>query len=386
MKILRVCYEYPSPWDGLTPGPFEISLSQIKKGHKVIFLAGGNSNDHYIKKDGIEAKRIGKSLPAYLFGLFLYFDIKLIYYIWKILKTKRIDVIHFHGNTALWFNALRLLGFYKKIPYIFHAHKSGIKNFKTFWKKANYLNKTKALFIWPLMVVQDFLTVKTADAIIAVSQSEKDIFINDYKCPSERVFVVENGVNVKRFAFKTKKDSSILNIIFVGILRELKNVEKIFPILKIFYERGKSCILAIVGRGDKNYISKLKSISEKLDINKKIRWKGYISYAELPNIYDENDVLLLLSHSEGLPKVILEAISCGLKVICTRSFYTDGFLNEIVEWVDVEDDEEKTADQIIKALNKEINIERFRQEYSWSKKTEEIDRIYKRLIKKMAIQ
>jgi glycosyltransferase involved in cell wall biosynthesis len=302
------------------------------------------------------------------------------------LKTKRIDVIHFHGNTALWFNILRLLGFYKKIPYIFHVHKSGIKNFRTFWKKANYLNKTKALFIWPLMVVQDFLTVKTANAIIAVSQSEKDIFINDYKCPSERVFVIENGVNVKRFAFKTKKDSSILNIIFVGILGERKNVEKIFSVIKVLAEKGMSPILTIVGRGDKNYISKLKSISKDLDIDKRIIWKGYISYLELPNIYAENDILLLLSHSEGLPKVILEALSCGLKVVSSRSFYVSGYLNEIVEWVDVEDDDEKIADQIIKALNKKVDFDRFRQEYSWSNKIEEIDKIYKRLIEEMAIQ
>ena len=380
MKILRVCYEYPPPWDGLAPGPFEISLAQIEKGHKVIFLAGGNGNAPYVKEDGIKVKRIGKSLPTYLFGLFFYFDIKLIYYIWKILKTKRIDLIHFHGNTALWFNALRLLGFYKKIPYIYHSHKSGIKNFKTFWKIANYLDKTKALFIWPLMVVQDILTTKTANAIIAVSQSEKDIFINDYKCPNKKIFMVENGVNVKRFASKTKKASDILNIIFVGILRERKNIEKLFSVLKVLAKKGVSPHLTLVGRGDKNYISKLKSISKDLDIDKRITWKGYIPYPELPNIYAENDILLLLSHSEGLPKVILEAISCGLRVVSTRSFYVDGFLNEIVEWVDVEDDEEKVADKTMKALNKKIDFIRFREEYSWSKKAEEIDKIYESLM------
>jgi len=73
-------------------------------------------------------------------------------------------------------------------------------------------------------------------------------------------------------------------------------------------------------------------------------------------------------------------MSCGLKVICTRSFYVGGFLNEIVEWVDVEDDDEKIADKIIKALNKKVDLDIFRHKYSWSKKTEEIDKIYKRLI------
>ena len=381
MKILRVCYEYPPLfWDGLTPGPFEISLAQVEKGHKIIFLAGGNRSEPYIKKDGIEVIRIGKSLPNYFFGPFLSFDIKLIFHTWKILKNEKIDVIHFHGNTALWFNVLRFLGLFKNIPYVFHAHSSGIKYFRTFWRKANYISKIKALFIWPLIVVQDFLTVKTANAIIAVSQKDKDIFINDYRCPSEKIFVVENGVNIKRFAIKTKKANDILNIIFVGFLRELKNVEKIFSVLKVFIEKGRSSFLTIVGRGDKNYISKLKSISEELDIDKRVIWKGYIPYPELPEVYAENDILLLLSYSEGLPKVILEAISCGLKVVSSRSFYVDGFLNEIIEWVDVEDDEEKIVDQTINALNKEINFERFRQEYSWSKKAEEIDKIYENLM------
>ncbi len=380
MNILRICYEYPPLWDGLTPGPFEISLAQVEKGHKIIFLAGGKRSEPYIKKDGIEVRRIGRSLPTYFFGPFLSFNIKLVYQIWKILKNKKINIIHFHGNTALWFNVLRFLGIFKKIPYVFHAHSSGVKYFRAFCRKVNCLNKLKALFIWPLIVVQDFLTVKTANAIIVVSQKDKDIFVNDYRCPSEKVIVVENGVNTKRFAIKTKKTNDILNIIFVGLLRELKNVEKIFSLMKVLVKKGVSPFLTIVGRGDKNYISKLKSVSEELDIDKRVIWKGYIPYPELPEVYAENDILLLLSHSEGLPKVILEAISCGLKVVSSRSFYVDGFLNEIVEWVDVEDDEEKIAGKIMNTLNKEINFLRFRKEYSWDKKTEEIDKIYESLM------
>ncbi len=379
MKILRVCYEYPPPWDGLTPGPFEISLAQVEKGHEIIFLAGGKRSEPYIKKDGIEVRRIGKSLPTYFFSSFLSFDIKLIFHIWEILKKEKIDVIHFHGNTALWFNVLRFLGFFKKIPYVFHAHSSGIKYFKDFWRKANFINKIKALFIWPLIVVQDFLTVKTANAIIIVSQKDKDIFINNYRCSSKKVFVVENGVNAKRFVINKKKANDILNIIYVGFLSGRKNIEKIFSIMKVLVKKGKSSFLTIVGRGDKNYILKLKSISEELGVDKRIIWKGYVPYPELPEVYTENDILLLLSYSEGLPKVILEAISCGLKVVSSRSFYVDGFLNEIIDWVDVEDDEEIIVDKIMNTLNKEINFERFKQEYSWSKKAEEIDKVYERL-------
>ncbi len=382
MNILRVCYEYPPPWDGLVPGPYEISLAQVKRGHKIIFIAGGKKGNVYIVQEGMEVSRIGISLPSFLFGLFFYYDIKLVLQIRKILKTKKIDVQHFHGNTALWFNLLRLFGFIRKIPYVFHVHSSGIKYFQSFWIKTNLIGKIKGLFIWPLMILQDFLTVKAADAIIVVSQKDKDIFLKSYKCPSDKIFVVENGVNMDRFMPIKKTNLTTLNLIFVAIIQARKNVEKILGVVKVLSEMGESPVLTIVGRGNKQYISKLRSLSIDLKIEDKILWKGYIPYPELPNVYKENDIFLLLSHSEGLPKVILEAISCGLQVISSKSFYVDGFLKDIVEWVDVDDNIQSIANHVIKARNKKIDISRFRKEYSWTSKVEEIDKIYEKIKRK----
>ena len=45
MKILRICYEYPYPWSGLTPGPFEITRHQIINGHDVVYFCGGSKKD-----------------------------------------------------------------------------------------------------------------------------------------------------------------------------------------------------------------------------------------------------------------------------------------------------------------------------------------------------
>jgi glycosyltransferase involved in cell wall biosynthesis len=382
MHILRVCYEYPPPWDGLTPGPYELSRAQAEAGHDIVFLAGGKKTAPYAEAPGIQVERLGRGLPTYLFGPFLSFDLKLIFRIRKILKKRPIDVIHFHGNTALWFSVLRLLGFFKSVPYVFHAHSTSLGNLKAYWRKADARTKIKALFIWTMLMIQDFLTIKAADAVITVSAKDRDIFVQCYKCPERKILVIENGVNTGLFVPSMKASREGLRIILAAYLQPRKNLEKLFSVLRVLNKQGISPHLTIVGRGEAGYISKLKILAKKLEIDSRITWKGYVPYPELPGVYAEHDILLLFSHSEGLPKIVLEALSCGLRVVSTRSFAVTGYLNEIVAWVDEEDDEEKIANAVLQTWEKAIDWDRFKIEYSWKKKAGEIDRIYRRLIEK----
>jgi len=378
MKIVRVCYEYPPPWDGLTPGPFELSVAQAAAGHEVLFLAGGRKNSPVVEADALRVERLGRSWPTYLFGPFFSFDLKLIFRLRKILARERVDVIHIHGNTALWFNILRRLGFFQAVPYVFHAHSSGQRNFRTYWRKADPLTKVKALFIWTLLLVQDHLTIRTADALITVSEKEQDFFIRFGHCPDRKIHAVENGVNTRRFRPVPKTGRPGVRIIVAAYLRPAKNLEKILSVIAVLAKRGAEPSLTVVGRGDIDYIAKLKGLAQDLGIESAVTWKGYIPYPELPRLYAEHDVLLLLSHTEGLPKVVLEALSCGIAVVSTRSFAVSGFLNELVAWVD--DDEETIAGTILAALQKPLDIERFRREYSWDRKAEEIELIYDEIV------
>ena len=35
MNILRIVYEWPPPWDGLAPAPYEVTAAQARLGHKI---------------------------------------------------------------------------------------------------------------------------------------------------------------------------------------------------------------------------------------------------------------------------------------------------------------------------------------------------------------
>src|SRR3989344_1322734 len=40
MKILRIIYDWPPPWQGLAPHPYELTKAQVGLGHKFVIFCG----------------------------------------------------------------------------------------------------------------------------------------------------------------------------------------------------------------------------------------------------------------------------------------------------------------------------------------------------------
>ena len=63
--------------------------------------------------------------------------------------------------------------------------------------------------------------------------------------------------------------------------------------------------------------------------NVPVEFLGVVEQAELPRVYGSSDVFVLASFTEGHPKVLLEAMACGLPCVASdcagnRSLVTDG--------------------------------------------------------------
>ena len=82
--------------------------------------------------------------------------------------------------------------------------------------------------------------------------------------------------------------------------------------------------LHIVGSGQlKNNILEH---ANKLGIIDSVRLLGQIPQDDLPTIYNNSEIFVMSSLWEGFPKVLLEAIACGCKVVSTKVDSSPEFL------------------------------------------------------------
>lgn len=133
------------------------------------------------------------------------------------------------------------------------------------------------------------------------------------------VKIIPNTTLVKDsfLPYRERKADEPLNALFVGRLEYHKNVQLFLMSMARVLSDGVNVITTIVGGG--NYTDELKLLSEKLGISEAVRFTGRVdSREELLEYYRQAHILYLLSFTEGLGIVLMEAGAASLPVIGSR--------------------------------------------------------------------
>lgn len=69
--------------------------------------------------------------------------------------------------------------------------------------------------------------------------------------------------------------------------------------------------------GDGIFYAKLNQYVEEKNLSKNIKLMGSVPHEMLPHLYSESDIMVFTSLSEGMPRVIYEAMASGLPIVCT---------------------------------------------------------------------
>lgn len=107
-----------------------------------------------------------------------------------------------------------------------------------------------------------------------------------------------------------------LNLFYAGRLAAEKGLEYLIQAMSLLNREKMDCNLNICGDGPDR--GSLELLVKKLCLESTVNFLGHVRWGpKLDRIYQENDVLVLPSLSEGVPKVALEAMANGLAVIAT---------------------------------------------------------------------
>ncbi|AZQ58469.1 glycosyltransferase family 4 protein [Maribacter sp. MJ134] len=242
--------------------------------------------DHYnlnpkIKRLKLHKQRIVKSVIVNgFFNLMAYYR----------KKSNRPDIISSH---------LDLLGFISipngilyKIKVVVSEHNNHLA----------YNNKAQK-FLW------DYLYPK-ANIVTILTEFDKNFFLQKNK----NTIIVPNPSPFEKI--KNSKGNKTINkeIVAIGNLDRYKHkgFDNLLQIVKTVFETNPEWRLKIIGEG-KSGLSFLKEEIQKLNIQDKVEFTGYVNNVD--EILSNAEIFILSSRFEGLPMVLLEAMSQGTACI-----------------------------------------------------------------------
>ena len=257
------------------------------------------------------------------------------YQIKKLLKRIKPDIVHTHGA--------------KTTAIISRINKNDFKHVAT----VHGVKKNTKIFEKP-------------DFIIGVS----DTVIRGI---NNKSVVISNWWHPNLYKFKDKNNKYALAI---GRLEQVKGFDLLIPAWKKINKE-----LLIVGSGKEK--NKLLSLIKNNNLTKKIKIIDNVNRDELYEIYRDAALLIISSRYEGGPRVALEALHLEIPVISTNVGHMDEILPR--ELLAKKDDQQSLKDLLekyvdnINILNQDAVFEFVTDEYSITKKINEIKKIYKSL-------
>ena len=150
------------------------------------------------------------------------------------------------------------------------------------------------------------------DYLFSLTESLKSDYIKFLeKNNKTKVVVIPNII------YLPKKKSNLKNKNFITISR-LNSIKKIEDMIEIFNKvKDKQTKLFIIGDGEE--LPKLKEIVKEMKLEERVIFTGYKTKKEMEEYILKSRLFLLTSLSEGLPMVLLEAMSYGIPCIAFRT-------------------------------------------------------------------
>ncbi|MCK4497087.1 MAG: glycosyltransferase family 4 protein [Candidatus Aenigmarchaeota archaeon] len=181
----------------------------------------------------------------------------------------------------------------------------------SFWRKVEY----------PFGKTIEFLGLKKAEKVIVTVKTTRDYVVK--YIDGNKIKEIPNSVDTELFKPMKIKPGKKKRVIFIGRLSKIKNL---YNLIEAFSGLGKDKSLVLIGDGEEG--GGLKKYAEEIRCD--LIFKGKVPHEKIPNELNQCHAFVLPSLSEGQPKVLLEAMSCGLPCIVSdipslREIIKDGF-------------------------------------------------------------
>ncbi|VVC26005.1 Glycosyl transferase, family 1,PIGA, GPI anchor biosynthesis [Cinara cedri] len=300
----KVCmasdFFYPN-MGGVEEHIFNLSQCLLMKGYKVIVLT-------HSYKDRVGIRYMTNGLKVYYLPIKPFYNqcvlpsmvssLPLIRYV---LLREQITIIHGHSAFSTLAHETMMIGRLLGIQTVFTDH--SLFGFAD----------TSAI------ITNKFLEMSLADCnhCICVSHIGKENTVLRARVNHHRVSVIPNAVDTTAFVPKLElRTKDKITIVVVSRLVYRKGVDLLAQIIADVCLRNQKVQFIIGGDGPKREL--LEDIRSNLNLGEQVNLLGSLEHSQVCNVLNRGHIFLNTSLTEAYCMAIVEAASCGLKIVSTR--------------------------------------------------------------------
>jgi len=299
MRILRVVSDlYPFRVGGIGMHAHELSKWQARFGHEVTvytIITNRECSEQLNKEYAIVKLKPIISVMGNSFSWNLFHEL---------FRTRnRFDIIHAHSHLFFSTNLCALVKKLGSPPLVITNHGLFSQTVPSFIQKM-YI---PTLGRW---------TLNSADRVICYTKQERSELIKLGIDPS-KIRVIHNGIDTEVFTPSRRvRKKSAKQILWVGRFVPGKGVRYLIDAFNILIKECSDIRLLLIGQGPLK--NKIRQKIDNLGLSQNIIIEDFIPNSRLPEVYQQSDIFVLPSINEGVPRTLLEAMSCGIPVVCTN--------------------------------------------------------------------
>lgn len=209
----------------------------------------------------------------------------------------------------------------------------------------------------------------------------------------DRLRHVPNGIDLSEYRRKQTREQAKYALGLskgehaLGVVARFsveKGVDRAIRMFADLHRQRPGTRLHLIGDGPQR--GALEQLAESLGVTYAVRWWGW--QTDTRPIIEAMDTLVLPSHTEGLPNVVLEAMALGLPVAATRVGAVPDVLDEGGCGVLLPDDEAHWAGQLLPLIDQALVRERLlcaawvrvNEQYAFGKRMARVESIYDELL------
>jgi glycosyltransferase involved in cell wall biosynthesis len=160
------------------------------------------------------------------------------------------------------------------------------------------------------IVERELAEYELADAIIVPSRFALRTFL-EHGVPTGKLHVCPYGVNLSSFSRQPRQDDRF-RVLFVGSVSIRKGIGYLLEAVRPLVHRNllELWVVGAVAKEARGLLARNRDL---------FTYKGFVPPAQLATTYSQGSVLVLPSVEEGLARVQVEAMACGVPVIASTN-------------------------------------------------------------------